>query len=225
MTAASAFDPVAFKRTTREQWQHSAEAWDRWTPILEAWLRPVTEAMIELARIREGDTVLDPFCGCGTSVAAAQKLGRRWIGIDVTHLAITLIRSRLADTYGDRVAYEVVGEPADVGGAGALAKQDRYQFQWWALGKIRARPVADERKKGADSGIDGKLFFRGRSFVFYVGDGTFPDAAAAGRLWFVFFFLSFGLRLHTLKGGNRFQVLAFLRKVFCSAGNAALFAA
>ena len=107
-----------------------------------------------------GDTVLDPFCGCGTTVAAAAKLGRRWIGIDVTHLAITLIRSRLADAYGDRIAYVVVGEPADVAGAQALAKQDRYQFQWWALGKIRARPVAEERKKGADSGIDGKLFFR-----------------------------------------------------------------
>ncbi len=107
-----------------------------------------------------GETVLDPFCGCGTTVAAAQKLGRRWIGIDITHLAITLIRSRLADTYGDKVSYVVMGEPADLTGAEALAKQDRYQFQWWALGKIRARPVAEERKKGADSGIDGKLFFR-----------------------------------------------------------------
>ncbi|MFI5417275.1 MAG: site-specific DNA-methyltransferase [Candidatus Lutacidiplasmatales archaeon] len=107
-----------------------------------------------------GDTVLDPFCGCGTTIASAQRLGRRWIGIDVTHLAITLIRSRLADAYGDAVSYKVVGEPADEAGAEALAKLDRYQFQWWALGKIRARPVAEERKKGADSGIDGKLFFR-----------------------------------------------------------------
>jgi site-specific DNA-methyltransferase (adenine-specific) len=107
-----------------------------------------------------GDTVLDPFCGCGTTVAAAQSLGRRWIGIDVTHLAITLIRSRLADSYGDKVTYRVEGEPADLAGAEALSKLDRYQFQWWALGKIGARPVAEERKKGADSGIDGKLFFR-----------------------------------------------------------------
>jgi DNA modification methylase len=107
-----------------------------------------------------GDTVLDPFCGCGTTIASAQKLGRRWIGIDVTHLAITLIRSRLADSYGDKLTYKVEGEPADLTGAEALAKLDRYQFQWWALGKIGARPVAEERKKGADSGIDGKLFFR-----------------------------------------------------------------
>ncbi len=115
---------------------------------------------IILAGSKAGDTVLDPFCGCGTTVVAAQRLGRRWIGIDVTHLAITLIRSRLADAYGDKVSYILVGEPADLAGAQALAKQDRYQFQWWALGKIRARPVAEERKKGADSGIDGKLFFR-----------------------------------------------------------------
>jgi site-specific DNA-methyltransferase (adenine-specific) len=109
---------------------------------------------------KRGDTVLDPFCGCGTAVSSAQKLGRRWIGIDVTHLAISLIRNRLGDAYADRVSYLVVGEPADVAGAEALARQDRYQFQWWALGKIRARPVAEERKKGADTGIDGKLFFR-----------------------------------------------------------------
>jgi site-specific DNA-methyltransferase (adenine-specific) len=108
----------------------------------------------------QGGTVLDPFCGCGTTVAAAQRLGRRWIGIDVTHLAITLIRNRLEDAYSSRVSYVVVGEPADVGGAEALAKQDRYQFQWWALGRIGARPVGEERKKGADSGIDGKLLFR-----------------------------------------------------------------
>lgn len=126
----------------------------------------------------EGSTVLDPFCGCGTTIASAQSLGRRWIGIDITHLAITLIRSRLADAYGDKVSYEVIGEPADFAGAEALAKQDRYQFQWWALGKIRARPVAEERKKGADSGIDGKLFFRERengpvkTMVIQVKSGT-----------------------------------------------------
>jgi DNA modification methylase len=108
----------------------------------------------------EGDTVLDPFCGCGTTVAAAQELGRRWIGIDITHLAITLIRSRLRFAYGDQVHYAVVGEPADMAGAQALAKQDRYQFQWWAMGVIGARPVQEERKKGADSGVDGKLFFQ-----------------------------------------------------------------
>lgn len=112
------------------------------------------------ASTQPGETVLDPFCGCGTTIAAAQRLGRRWIGIDVTHLAISLIRARLADSYGDALVYVVKGEPADLAGAEALARLDRYQFQWWALGRIGARPVAEERKKGADSGIDGKLFFR-----------------------------------------------------------------
>ena len=112
------------------------------------------------ASTRPGETVLDPFCGCGTAIAAAQALDRRWIGIDVTHLAITLIRARLAESYGGDVSYIVRGEPADQNGAEALARQDRYQFQWWALGRIGARPLNEERKKGADSGIDGKLFFR-----------------------------------------------------------------
>lgn len=111
------------------------------------------------ASSKPGDVVLDPFCGCGTTIAAAQKLGRKWIGIDITHLAITLIKKRLRDTYGDEIVkqYKVVGEPTDVAGAGELAKQDRFQFQYWALGLVNARPY--EQKKGADLGIDGRLYF------------------------------------------------------------------
>jgi hypothetical protein len=107
----------------------------------------------------KGDLVLDPFCGCGTTIDAAQKLGRRWIGIDITHLAINLIRHRLKDTYGEEInkTYEVIGEPTSVPDARVLAAQDPYQFQWWALGLVGARPVAE--KKGADRGIDGRLFF------------------------------------------------------------------
>ena len=120
------------------------------------------EALLErfiLASSNPGDTVLDPFCGCGTTVAVAQRLNRRWIGIDVTHLAITLIRHRLLSTYGEQVAgeYRVIGEPVSVPDAEALAASDPYQFQWWALGLVGARPV--EQKKGADKGIDGRLYF------------------------------------------------------------------
>jgi DNA modification methylase len=104
-----------------------------------------------------GDTVLDPFCGCGTTIAAAQKLKRRWVGIDITHLAITLIRSRLTDSFGGRVKYQVIGEPVSVPDAASLAAADPYQFQWWALGLVGARPV--EGKKGADHGIDGRIYF------------------------------------------------------------------
>jgi DNA modification methylase len=111
------------------------------------------------ASSNEGDIVLDPFCGCGTAIAAAQKLNRRWIGIDITHLAISLIKKRLSDTYGERItdSYEVVGEPVTVDGARALAASDPYQFQWWALSLVGARPA--EPKKGKDRGIDGRIYF------------------------------------------------------------------
>jgi len=109
------------------------------------------------ATSNEGDVVLDPFCGCGTALVAAQKLNRRWIGIDITHLAITLMRNRLRDSFPG-IQFEVIGEPVDLASAKALARQDRYQFQWWALGLIKARPLG-EKKKGADKGIDGVIQF------------------------------------------------------------------
>lgn len=154
------------------------------------------EALLERiikASSNEGDVVLDPFCGCGTAVAVAQKLNRRWIGIDITHLAITLIKKRLFDTFGIasgkgfqpldagdvghnkglkplveplveplvkplvKPGYCVIGEPVDISGARALAEEDKFQFQWWALGLVDARPV--EQKKGADRGIDGRRYF------------------------------------------------------------------
>ena len=109
------------------------------------------------ASSNEGDVVLDPFCGCGTTIAAAQKLDRRWIGIDITQLAISLIRYRMGDSFGKDCRFEVIGEPTSIQDATALAKEDPYQFQWWALGLVRARPV--EQKKGTDRGIDGRLYF------------------------------------------------------------------
>jgi DNA modification methylase len=105
-----------------------------------------------------GDVVLDPFCGCGTTIDAAEKLGRKWIGIDITQLATTLIKSRLRDTYGNKIEIVTIGEPTTPNEASVLAEQDKYQFQWWALGLVGARPV--EQKKGADHGIDGKILFR-----------------------------------------------------------------
>ena len=108
------------------------------------------EALLERiisASSNEGDVVLDPFCGCGTAVAAAERLNRRWIGIDITHLAITLIRHRLHDAFGEDLRpYEVVGEPKDLLSAESLALHDRYQFEWWALGLVDARPAATARR-------------------------------------------------------------------------------
>jgi site-specific DNA-methyltransferase (adenine-specific) len=120
------------------------------------------EALLERilkASSNEGDLVLDPFCGCGTTVQVAQRLNRRWIGIDITHLAIGLIKKRLNDAFGPEIksTYEVIGEPTDYTGAAALAAEDKYQFQWWALGQVGARPA--DQKKGADRGIDGRLYF------------------------------------------------------------------
>ena len=120
------------------------------------------EALLERiikASSNEGDLILDPFCGCGTTVQVAQRLNRRWIGIDITHLAIGLIKKRLSDAFGPQIrdTYEVIGEPTDYAGAAKLAEEDKYQFQWWALGQVGARPT--EQKKGADRGIDGRLYF------------------------------------------------------------------
>ncbi len=111
----------------------------------------------------EGDLVLDPFCGCGTAVAVSERLKRRWVGIDVTHVAISLMRHRLSNSFGaDLSDYTVVGLPQDVESARALATESehdgRYQFEYWALGLIEARP-AGNGKKGADAGIDGYINF------------------------------------------------------------------
>jgi site-specific DNA-methyltransferase (adenine-specific) len=103
---------------------------------------------------------MDPFCGCGTATVVAQRFNRRWIGIDVTHLAINLVKGRLKDMFGleNKKDYHVIGEPEDLAGARELASQNRYQFQWWALSLFDARPYGD-KKKGSDTGIDGYLYF------------------------------------------------------------------
>ena len=105
-----------------------------------------------------GDVVLDPFCGCGTAVHAAQKLGRRWLGIDITHLAITLIEKRLRDAF-PAISFAVVGTPKDLDGARDLALRDKYQFQWWACSLVNAQPYGG-KKKGADGGTDGLIYFQ-----------------------------------------------------------------
>lgn len=120
------------------------------------------EALLERiiqASSNEGDIVLDPFCGCGTAIAVAERLHRKWIGIDLTHLAVTLMKHRLQDSFGkDLAPYEVLGDPKHLSGAKALALEDRYQFEWWALGLVEAQPAQD-KKKGADKGIDGLIYF------------------------------------------------------------------
>jgi len=118
------------------------------------------EALLERiikASSNEGDIVLDPFCGCGTAIVAAQRLNRKWIGIDITHLAIGLMKWRLKNMT-PFPSFKVVGEPKDLAGAVELAEQDKYQFQWWAVHFIGGQPYGD-KKKGADTGIDGYLYY------------------------------------------------------------------
>jgi site-specific DNA-methyltransferase (adenine-specific) len=129
------------------------------------------------ASSNDGELVLDPFCGCGTAVHAAQKLGRRWIGIDITHLAISLIEKRLKDAFGEACAFEVHGTPEDASAARDLAERDKYQFQWWAVSLVDAQPFQG-KKKGADGGIDGLKYFydvrdsEARSIIVSVKGGT-----------------------------------------------------
>jgi site-specific DNA-methyltransferase (adenine-specific) len=117
------------------------------------------ERIIKLSS-NERDLILDAFCGCGTTTIAAERLNRRWIGIDITHLAISHMQHRLQSSFGhDLSPYEVLGVPKDVESARALAqKVDRHHFEWWAVGLVGARPAQD-KKKGADSGVDGVRFF------------------------------------------------------------------
>ena len=108
----------------------------------------------------EGDVVLDPFCGCGTAVAAAHNLNRQWMGIDITHLAVALMKNRLKTAFDllPGKNYDVVGEPVDEGSARALAEQDLYQFQFWAMSLLEALP-REQGRRGADRGIDGVVHF------------------------------------------------------------------
>ena len=110
------------------------------------------------ASTKDGDVVLDPFCGCGTAVHAAEKLKRKWVGIDITHLAISLIEKRLRDAF-PQIKFEVHGTPTDIEGARNLATRDKYQFQWWACSLVNAQPFGG-KKKGADGGIDGLIYFQ-----------------------------------------------------------------
>ena len=161
------------KRYLDEQMGRPAQAlWDDIDPINSqaterlGYPTQKPEALLERiisASSNEGDVVLDPFCGCGTAIAVAERLNRKWIGIDVTHLAISLMRSRLRDSFGDDLSdYEVIGSPADAESARALSLEGgntgRYQFEYWALGLVEARPGRD-MKKGADAGIDGYINF------------------------------------------------------------------
>lgn len=141
------------------------DVWDigRVPPIKQLFPTQKPEALLSRiirASSNEGNIILDPFCGCGTTIVEAHKLRRLWIGIDITHLAINTIKLRLHDVLKIHAGkdYRVIGEPIDLEGAKLLASENRYQFQWWALSLVDFRPYGD-KKKGADTGIDGYSYF------------------------------------------------------------------
>ncbi|WP_034335168.1 DNA methyltransferase [Deinococcus misasensis] len=122
---------------------------------------------IILSSSNPGDVVMDPFCGCGTAIAAAQKLGRQWVGIDITHLSVALMQARLKRDFGleAKKDYLVEGTPEDLGAARYLFDSDPFQFQFWIVGMLGAQPYGAtsariKGKKGADTGIDGLYYFR-----------------------------------------------------------------
>ena len=152
-------EPSGFTNYNRQRGEHLGFQTQKPRALLEKFI---------LASCPPDGLVLDPFCGCGTAIDAAHALGRRWAGIDITHLSVALMKYRLRDRYGLQPGrdYEVIGEPTTLAGARQLAADDRYQFQWWALSLVSAKPVgapagARRGKKGADQGIDGVIHFLG----------------------------------------------------------------
>ena len=152
------------------------DSWDDIPPVgagAKEGMGYATQKPLELlkrivaASSNPGDMILDPFCGCGTTIDAVETLNRenpkapprRWIGIDITHIAINLIKHRLT-RFSPPPVYDILGEPASVAAARQLARQDAFQFQFWAQGLVGARPAGGQKKKGADQGIDGVLYFQ-----------------------------------------------------------------
>jgi len=169
------------KRLSRDQEEESTG-----TPIADYWYIPtiagnakerlgyptqkpeaLLERIIEVSS-NKGDWILDPFCGCGTTVAVAERLKRNWVGIDITALAINLVKKRLRDQLGlGSKQITVDGYPKDLAGARELAKKDPFAFEYWALDLIEAMPAkskSEEKMRGADKGIDGIMtIYKGRN--------------------------------------------------------------
>ena len=152
-------EPSGFTNYNKQRGEHLGFQTQKPRALLEKFI---------LASCPPDGLVLDPFCGCGTAIDAAHQLGRRWAGIDITHLSVALMKYRLRDRYDLRPGrdYEVIGEPTTLPGAQQLASDDRYQFQWWVLSLVSAKPLgapsdSHRGKKGADRGIDGVINFLG----------------------------------------------------------------
>ena len=140
--------------------------WDDIQPIqaqaAERMGYPTQKPLALLERIirvssKEGNVVLDPFCGCGTAIAAAERLGRKWIGIDITFIAIDLMVERMKQFSLERDKdYDVLGDPYDAHSAGKLFEQSPKEFEMWAVRKVGGVP---QPEKSGDKGVDGRVYF------------------------------------------------------------------
>ncbi len=128
---------------------------------------PTQKPLALLRRIIEassnaGDIVLDPFCGCGTAVVAAEELNRRWLGIDITSLAIGVIEKRIRQIH-PAAQFAVQGLPDRPEDALALAERNKYDFQDWVVLKLGGQPIRESAPgkavKGPDGGVDGVIYF------------------------------------------------------------------
>jgi site-specific DNA-methyltransferase (adenine-specific) len=144
---------------------------------------PTQKPVVLLERIiktscPEAGIVLDPFCGCGTTVDAAQQMGRSWIGIDITYIAVDLIKNRLTGRYGDSIlsTFHIDGIPQDVEGANALSNENKIDFERWAVSMVRGQPT----KASGDEGVDGKIYFA-RTYKEPLDVGTCIVSVKAGE--------------------------------------------
>lgn len=157
---------LALKRYLKEQ--KGSIVTNVWTDIPpvqggESFGYPTQKPLALLERIlaattEPGDVVFDPFCGCGTTIYAATRMHREWIGCDIAILAVKLIREVLAEKYRlvEGTHFEVDGIPVSVEQAEELFRRDPFQFQHWLVERVGGFPM---HKKVADRGIDGRLYF------------------------------------------------------------------
>ena len=159
------------KRLSKDQTEESVG-----TPIPDYWYIPTIagnarerlgyptqkpEALLERiieASSNEGDLILDPFCGCGTTISVAERLNRKWVGIDISMQAVRVINERMKAHF-PHIQINIDGIPKDFESANNLAGRDKFKFQDWAISLVNANPPSGESRKGADRGIDGIILF------------------------------------------------------------------
>ena len=156
------YDEIAYSKSSGILWYDWFEI-PRINPMAKERIGYPTQKPLSLmeriirASSNRGDVILDPFCGGGTTLHAAQKIGRKWIGIDITHVAVGIVETRLKDNFKD-AKYRVYGDPKSLSDARKLCDDDKFQFEAWAVTRIK-NMVPNQKQRG-DKGIDGTARIR-----------------------------------------------------------------